>query len=41
MHLKPKKELLEKFIKNAYKENKLTKNMLAVLYEQDSLKARC
>ena len=39
MYLKPKKKPLEELIKNAYKENKLAKDILAILYEQDSPKA--
>ena len=38
MYLKPEKKPFEEFIKNIYKENKLTKDILAVLCEQDSLK---
>ena len=38
--LKPEKKTLKKLIKNAYKENKLTKNILAVLYKQEGCKAR-
>ena len=40
MNLKPKKNPLEEFIKNAYKENKLTRNILAILYKQKGYKAR-
>ena len=39
MHPKPEKKPLKEFIKNAYKENKLAKDILAALYKQDSLKA--
>ena len=38
MDLKPEKKPLEELIKNAYKENKLTKNILAVLYKQEGYK---
>ena len=31
--LKPEKKPLKEFIKNAYKENKLAKDILAVLYK--------
>jgi len=40
MDLKLKKKPFEDFIKNTYKENKLTKNILAILHEQNSTKAR-
>ena len=40
MHLKPKKKSLKELIKNAYKENKLAKDMLTTLHKQDSPKAR-
>ena len=40
MDLKPKKKPLKEFIKNAYKENKLAKNILAILYKQEGRKAR-
>ena len=33
MNLKPKKKPLKKLIKNAYKENKLAKDILATLYK--------
>jgi len=33
MNPKPKKKLLKELIKNAYKENKLTRDILAVLRE--------
>ena len=39
MDLKPKKKPLKKLIKNAYKKNKLTKNILAILYKQKGRKA--
>ena len=38
MDLEPKKKPLKKLIKNAYKENKLSKNILTVLYKQKSYK---
>src|SRR6266568_6651272 len=38
MYLEPEKKSLEELIKNAYKENKLTKDMLAILCEQDGPK---
>jgi hypothetical protein len=38
MDLKPKKKPLKKLIKNAYKENKLAKNILAILYKQEGCK---
>jgi hypothetical protein len=41
MDLEPKKKPLKEFIKNAYKENELTKDMLAVLYKQEGCKVRC
>ena len=40
MHLKLEKKSFKKLIKNTYKENELIKNILAVSYKQDSLKAR-
>ena len=40
MYLKPKKKSLKELIKNTYKENKLAKDILAVLREQDGPKAR-
>src|SRR6266702_175869 len=39
MHLKFKKKSFEKFIKNAYKENKLAKNILVILHKQNGFKA--
>jgi poly(3-hydroxyalkanoate) synthetase len=33
MDLEPEKKLFKELIKNAYKENKLIKDMLAVLYK--------
>jgi regulator of extracellular matrix RemA (YlzA/DUF370 family) len=41
MDLKPEKKPLKELIKNAYKENKLIKNILAVLYKWEGCKARC
>ena len=38
MDLKPKKKPFKKLIKNAYKENKLAKNILAVLRKQKGCK---
>jgi poly(3-hydroxyalkanoate) synthetase len=38
MNLKPKKKLFKEFIKNAYKENKLIKDILAALYKQKGCK---
>jgi hypothetical protein len=38
MDLEPKKKPLKELIKNAYKENKLVKNMLATLYKQEGYK---
>ena len=40
MDLKPKKKPFKKLIKNAYKENELTKNILAVLYKWEGCKVR-
>ena len=40
MDLKLKKKPFRMLIKNAYKENKLIKDILAMLYEQESYKAR-
>ena len=39
--LVPKKKPLKEFIKNAYKENKLARDILAVLYKQEGCKAYC
>ena len=39
MDLKPEKKPLEKLIKNAYKENELARDILAVLYKQEGYKA--
>ena len=36
--LKPKKKLLKELIKNAYKENKLARDILAILYKQKGCK---
>ena len=36
--LEPKKKNLKELIKNAYKENKLAKDILAVLYKQEGCK---
>ena len=38
MDLEPEKKILKELIKNAYKENKLTKNILTVLYKQEGYK---
>jgi hypothetical protein len=38
MDLKSKKKPLKEFIKNAYKENELIRDMLAVLYKQEGCK---
>ena len=38
MDLKPKKKPFKKFIKNAYKENELTRDILAVLYKWEGYK---
>jgi hypothetical protein len=40
MDLKPEKKPLKKLIKNAYKENELAKDILAVLYKQEGCKVR-
>ena len=40
MDLEPKKKTFKKLIKNTYKENKLDKDILAVLYKQEGCKAR-
>jgi len=40
MDPKPKKKPLKELIKNAYKENELTRNMLAILRKQEDYKAR-
>jgi hypothetical protein len=38
MDPKPEKKPLKELIKNAYKENKLTRDILAVLYKWESYK---
>jgi hypothetical protein len=40
MDLKPKKKTLKDLIKNAYKENELTKDILAILYKWEGRKVR-
>jgi len=40
MDLEPEKKPLKELIKNAYKENKLARDMLAALYKQEGCKAR-
>jgi len=40
MDLEPKKKPLKELIKNAYKENKLTRDMLAALCKWEGRKAR-
>jgi len=40
MDLEPKKKPLKELIKNAYKENELARNMLAVLRKWEDYKAR-
>jgi len=40
MNPEPKKKTLKELIKNAYKENKLARNILATLYEQEDYKVR-
>jgi len=40
MDLKPKKKPLEELIKNAYKENKLARNILAALRKREDYKVR-
>ena len=40
MDLKPEKKPLKKLIKNAYKKNKLARDILAVLYKQEGYKVR-
>jgi len=40
MDLEPKKKPLKELIKNAYKKNKLARNMLAALYKWKDYKAR-
>jgi len=41
MDLEPEKKPLKELIRNAYKENKLTRDMLAALHKQEGCKARC
>ena len=38
MDLKPEKKPLKEFIKNAYKENKLARDILAILYKREGCK---
>jgi len=40
MDPEPKKKPLKELIKNAYKENKLARDILAALYKQEGRKAR-
>jgi hypothetical protein len=40
MDLEPKKKPLKELIKNAYKENKLARDILAALCKQEGRKAR-
>ena len=40
MDLKPKKKPLKELIKNAYKENKLARDILAALRKREGRKAR-
>jgi len=40
MDPKPKKKTLKELIKNAYKENELTRDILAALREREGCKAR-
>jgi poly(3-hydroxyalkanoate) synthetase len=40
MDLEPKKKTLKELIKNAYKENKLIRDILAVLHERKGYKVR-
>ena len=39
MDLKPEKKPLKELIKNAYKENKLVRDILAALYKQEGYEA--
>ena len=39
--LEPKKKPLKELIKNAYKENKLARDILAVLYKREGCKVYC
>jgi len=41
MDPEPEKKPLKELIKNAYKENKLARDILAALYKQEGRKARC
>ena len=41
MDPEPKKKPLKELIKNAYKENKLIRDILAVLYKQEGRKVHC
>jgi hypothetical protein len=41
MDLEPKKKPLKEFIKNAYKENELVRDILAILCERKGCKACC
>jgi hypothetical protein len=38
MDLKPKKKPFKELIKNTYKKNELTRDILTVLYEQEGYK---
>ena len=38
MDLEPEKKPLKELIKNAYKENELVRNILAILYKQEGRK---
>ena len=40
MDLEPEKKPLKELIKNTYKENKLVRDILAVLYKWEGRKAR-
>jgi len=40
MDPEPKKKTLKELIKNAYKENELARNILAILHEWEDHKAR-
>ena len=40
MDLEPEKKPLKELIKNAYKENELAKDILAILYKQEGCKVR-
>ena len=40
MDLEPKKKPLKELIKNAYKKNKLVKDILAALYKWEGYKVR-